>query len=283
MSEGTDAFAATIRRFSGFAHEYDTYRAQPPEGLAHLLAQYAHTGKPRLVVDLGSGTGLSSRYWAERALRVIGIEPSGDMRNEAVPQTKALNVSYQAGYSHDTGLPAGCAEIVTCMQALHWMEPQGTFGEARRILAPGGVFAAIDYDWPPMTPSWRADQVWASCNQRAMRLEATLPDQRPPRWGKASHAERMRESGCFEFVRESLLHHIDTGNGERYLGLLRSQGSVMDLLKAGYSDQDLGITELERLARSELGGEPAPWYWSARVRIGVVAGRSDPRDLPRGA
>jgi hypothetical protein len=93
----------------------------------------------------------------------------------------------------------------------------------------------------------------------------------------------MRESGCFEFVRESLLHHVDTGNGERYLGLLRSQGSVMDLLKAGYSDQDLGITELERLARSELGGEPAPWYWSARVRIGVVARRSDPRDLPRGA
>ncbi len=270
MTDGACTFAATIRRFSGFAREYDTYRPQPPAGLALLLAQYTRTSQPRLVVDLGSGTGLSSRYWAEHALRVIGIEPSTDMRDEALRQTKAANVSYQAGYSHDTGLPAECASIVTCMQALHWMEPQSTFAEARRILAPGGVFAAIDYDWPPMTTSWRTDQVWGACNDRAIRLEATLPGERPPRWDKASHTTRMRESGCFQFVRESVLHHVDAGNGERSVGLLRSQGSVMDLLKAGYSDQDLGITALESLARSELGSEPAPWYWSARVRIAVV-------------
>jgi hypothetical protein len=156
------------------------------------------------------------------------------------------------------------------VQALHWMEPQGTFAEARRILAPAGVFAAIDYDWPPMTPSWRADQAWLACIERATGLEAELPGQRPLRWEKASHAERMRGSGCFQFVRESVLHHIDAGNSERCVGLLRSQGTVMDLLKAGYSEQDLGITELEALVRAELGREPALWYWSARVRIGVV-------------
>ena len=268
MSDG--AYAATIRRFSGFAHEYDTHRPQPPAGLALLLAQYTGTREPALVVDLGSGTGLSTRYWADHAQRVIGIEPSSDMREEALRHTVAPNVSYQAGYSHDTGLVAGGARIVTCMQALHWMEPQSTFAEARRILAPGGVFAAIDYDWPPMTRSWRADQLWAACSERASRLEITLPGERPPRWEKASHAVRMRSSGCFRFVRESLLHHIDAGNCDRYVGLLRSQGGVMDLLKAGHSEQELGITELEQLARSELGSEPAPWYWSARVRIGVL-------------
>jgi SAM-dependent methyltransferase len=270
MGDGPDRFAATIRRFSGFAHEYDSYRAQPPAGLAARLAQYTQTSQARLVVDLGSGTGLSTRYWEDQALRVIGIEPSSDMRDEALRHTGSANVSYQAGYSHDTGLPAGCAQIVTCMQALHWMEPQGTFAEARRILAPGGVFAAIDYDWPPMTRSWRADQAWLACNERAIGLEAQLPGQRPPRWDKAAHATRMRASGCFQFVRESVLHHIDAGNSERYVGLLRSQGSVMDLLKAGYSEQDLGITELEALVRAELGIDPAPWHWSARVRIGVV-------------
>ncbi len=281
MADGADGFAATIRRFSGFAHQYDTHRSQPPAELARLLAQYTDTPQPALVVDLGSGTGLSTRYWAEHALRVIGIEPSADMRDEALRQTGFANVAYQAGYSHDTGLPGGCAQIVTCMQALHWMEPQGTFAEARRILAPGGVFAAIDYDWPPMTGSWRADQAWLACNERAIQLEVSLPGERPPRWDKASHTARMRASGCFQFVRESLLHHIDAGNAERYLGLLRSQGSVMDLLKAGYAEPDLGITELEALVRAELGSEPAPWYWSARVRIGVVRGSGSATDPPR--
>jgi SAM-dependent methyltransferase len=122
MTDCPHTLAATIQRFSGFAREYDHYRPQPPAALAQLLALYTGTRRPTLVVDLGSGTGLSSRYWGARALQVIGIEPSTDMRDEALRQTSAANVRYQAGYSHDTGLPAQCAQIVTCMQALHWME-----------------------------------------------------------------------------------------------------------------------------------------------------------------
>ena len=36
------------------------------------------------------------------------------------------------------------------VQALHWMEPAPTFGEVARLLRPGGVFAALDCDWPPV-------------------------------------------------------------------------------------------------------------------------------------
>jgi SAM-dependent methyltransferase len=270
MTDADHPYAATIERFSGFARDYDRYRPSPPAALAPLLALYTRAEKPGLVIDLGSGTGLSSRYWAERGAEVIGIEPSADMRNEALRRTSTSNVRYQEGFSQATGLPAGCAQIVTCMQSLHWMEPQGTFKEARRILAAGGVFAAVDYAWPPMSVSWRADQAWIACNARANELEASLPGVRPPRWDKSSHATRMRASGCFQFVRDLALHHVDAGGAERFVGLLRSQGGVMDLLKAGYSEHDLGIDVLEGVARSELGEAAHPFYWSARVSIGVV-------------
>ena len=103
MTDCPHTLAATIQRFSGFAREYDPYRPQPPAALALLLAQHTGTTRPALVADLGSGTGLSSRYWGDQALQVIGIEPSTDMRDEALRQTNAANVRYQAGYSHDTG------------------------------------------------------------------------------------------------------------------------------------------------------------------------------------
>ena len=270
MASFEQQFAPTIERFSGFARDYDRYRPSPPEALASLLAQYRGPEKPVLVVDLGSGTGLSSRYWAERAVEVIGIEPSADMRREASRQASDANVQYRDGYSHATGLPAQCAQIVTCMQALHWMEPQGTFTEARRILVPGGVFAAIDYDWPPASSSWRADQAWSACQERAARLEAELAGARPPRWDKSGHADRMRSSECFRFVREAALHHVDAGSWRRHVGLLRSQGGVMDLLKAGRPESDLGISELESIARLELGEQDRPFNWTARLRIGVV-------------
>ena len=68
---------------SGFAAHYDAYRPIPPAALLDLLCQFIQTPAPRLVVDLGSGTGLSTVVWAERAQRVIGIEPLEAMRRTA--------------------------------------------------------------------------------------------------------------------------------------------------------------------------------------------------------
>jgi SAM-dependent methyltransferase len=271
MADISDSFAATIERFSGFADDYDRHRPQPPQALAALLMRIAQCPRPALVVDLGSGTGLSSRYWSDKAERVVGIEPSADMRRTAMEHGSAGNLQFHDGFSHRTGLPAGAAQIVTCMQSLHWMEPQGTFEEARRLLRSGGVFAAVDYDWPPATGSWQADLAWEECRQRAARLEATLAsERRPRRWDKAQHLLRMQQSGCFRFTREVLMHHIDQGDALRHVGLLRSQGGIMDLLKAGHSSAELGIDALELIAQAELGSVARPWLWSARVRLGVV-------------
>ena len=259
-----------MARFSGFAHDYDRYRPSPPEALATAISMIARRDKPALVVDLGSGSGLSSRYWSDKALLVIGVEPSEDMLCEAVRQTHSANVRYQVGYSHSTGLAESCAQVVTCVQALHWMEPQATFEEAYRLLQVGGVFAAVDYDWPPMTHSWQADEAWGACNERVSRLERNLA--RDPvlvRWDKETHLSRMRDSGCFRHVREFVLHHVDQGDYRRFVGLLRSQGGVMDLLKSGQTEHELGIDQLESTARRELGSSISSWYWSSRVRIGV--------------
>ena len=64
-----------IQRFSGFADIYNQFRPSPPDELSNLLTQFAGMEAPELAVDLGCGTGLSTRYWAGRARRVIGIEP----------------------------------------------------------------------------------------------------------------------------------------------------------------------------------------------------------------
>ena len=74
----------TSEIWTGEAIKYDRTRPTPPPALLDLLTQLIHTPHPALVVDLGSGTGLSTAIWGERAQLVIGIEPNADMRDQAV-------------------------------------------------------------------------------------------------------------------------------------------------------------------------------------------------------
>jgi SAM-dependent methyltransferase len=271
MNPSAADFSKNIERFTGFAALYDQYRPGPPAILGALLAEFSGIAMPGLVVDLGCGTGLSTRYWAEKAREVVGIEPSADMRAQAVALTSAGNVSFREGLSHRTGLLDRCADIVSCSQALHWMEPQATFQEAARILRPGGIFSANDYDWPPTTGSWEADQAWTVCAAKGRELEKKLNvSEGLKQWDKAGHLDRMKASGCFRHTREVVMHHQDQANAERFVGLLLSQGYMMSLVKKGLTETDLGIDTLRAVARRTLGDELRPSYWSARVRVGVV-------------
>lgn len=264
-------FAANIARFSGFADVYDAYRPGPPAALADVLCAAAGLERPSLVVDLGSGTGSSTRYWAERAERVIGVEPSADMRRQAEAVTDAPAVSFREGFSHQTGLPDQCADIVTCSQSLHWMLPDPTFAEVARILRPGGVFAACDYDWPPITPRWETQAAYRRFMSGIRDLEQLYPvGQGLLSFEKSGHLERMETGGHFRFTREFMLHHVDEGSAARLLGLVLSQGSIQSLRKMGLSDAQIGLDRLRADLEAPGGDRPERWFWTSRIRMGIV-------------
>jgi SAM-dependent methyltransferase len=265
----TPDFSATVERFTGFAPCYDQTRPAAPQALADLLLPMARCPRPKLVVDLGCGTGLSTRYWAPYAEAVIGIDPTDAMREQA-ERNAMPNLTFRKGFSHATGLPDQCADLVLCGQCLHWMEPVGTFAESARILRAGGVFASYDYDWPPATGFWEVDQAYSDCMDTARRLEKKhgITD-RVLKWDKDGHLGRLRDSGQFRYVQECLLHHVDTGNAARIVGVLLSQGSVQSLLKLGVSEQELGIDRLRTIASQTFGETTTNWHWSVRIRLGV--------------
>jgi len=263
---------ANVTRFSGFADIYDQYRPQPPAVATELLTQYADQGMPRLVVDLGSGTGLSTRIWVGRAREVIGIEPSADMRRaaEAHPTPAGDTVlHYRDGHSAATGLPDGCADIVCCAQAFHWMEPTSTLTEVARILRDGGIFATLDCDWPP-TIHWQADAAFRALHHRVRDLEHQHHVYSSvKRWPKEQHLANITASGHFRFTNEVLVHQVEPGSAARLTGLALSFGSIEDLLKLGLSEEEIGITTFRKTVMEVLGERTLPMYFSYRLRIGV--------------
>ena len=256
--------------WTGKASSYDRARPTPPSALLGLLTQLIDMPQPALVVDLGSGTGLSTAIWGERAKLVIGIEPNADMRKEAVHKVEghpyAAHIEYREGVAHQTGLPDGCADIVTAAQSFHWMEPTATLAEIARILRPGGLFAAYDYDWPP-TLHWELDRLALEVRKRLVELvreRGLAPSLKI--WSKEQHLERMRESAHFRFTREVLLHHIEQGDAARFLEMMRSNALSHQFQ---FTEQEIGFERLSSAAFQHIGSEPIPWYVSYRVRIGV--------------
>jgi ubiquinone/menaquinone biosynthesis C-methylase UbiE len=264
---------ANVERFSGFAERYDTCRPQPPSVISDILIQLAQVEHPRLVVDLGSGTGLSTRIWSELADQVIGIEPNADMRRQAessiAAKTGARKLRWVDAISSKTGLSDDCADIVTCSQSLHWMEPQPTLEEATRILRPGGVFAAYDCDWPP-TVNWEAEAAYSSFIANAEAIgEGRGYYRGVEKWAKEQHLARMEASGCFRYLKEIVVHHQESGNDERFVGMALSQAGVAALFKHGLGEAEIGLDHFRAVCQRTIGHDPIPWYFSYRVRLGI--------------
>jgi len=263
---------ANADRFLGLGHVYDSNRPAVPPVVADILCRYARVDRPALVADLGCGTGLSSRVWIGRAGRIVGVEPNPDMRARAVESLAGLpgggTVEFREGHSHATGLQDSSADIVTCSQSLHWVEPEPTFAEAARILRPGGVFAAVDCDHPPAF-DWEVEAAYLEMTRRVKALEALPEFARAVRWKKSGHLERIKASGRFRFAREVALHGLEEGGAKRIEGLARSLGGLSMLLAAGVGEDDLGLTGLRETARRVLGDSIFPWVIGYRVRLGV--------------
>jgi SAM-dependent methyltransferase len=264
---------ANLQRFTGFADTYDRYRPALPLVIRDILSQLAGNANPLRVIDIGAGTGLSTRLWKGFDAVVIGIEPSADMRR-AFSQAQALdaalsNIHFQGGTSTNTGLPDACADVVTVSQALHWMEPEPTFAEVARILRWGGVFGAIDCDWPP-TIHPALDVAFKACMAKARAVEKTYGvSPGIQRWHKDQHLLRMQESGHFGFTKEIFCHNRETGGVDRLIGLAQSQSTVAALLKHGLGEEEIGISDLRKAAEKSLADHVVPWWWSYRMRVGI--------------
>jgi SAM-dependent methyltransferase len=249
----------------GFAELYDRFRPRPPRALLELLPSLLETDRPRLVVDLGSGTGLSTRVWADLADEVIGIEPNDAMREFAAAVPTPESVRYRNASSYETGVADASADLVTAAQSLQWMEPHRVFPEVGRILRRGGVFCAYNYVGF-QTPLWEPEAAFMATWERKNELRRERGLERSNARTQLSR-ELLAASGVFRHTRQLALHSIEEGDGERLLGLALSEGSMRTLLAAGTTEAEVGLDRLRAVAATITG--PILWWVVYEVWLGL--------------
>jgi SAM-dependent methyltransferase len=126
--------------FGTAAGDYARYRPGFPEAFFDRVSR-AGIGIPgQRVLDLGTGTGALARGFAARGCRVVGLDPSAAMLQEAVTLTRAagLHVHYIRAVAEATGLKGGGFDVVSAGQCWHWFDRARTSQEVARLLRVGG-------------------------------------------------------------------------------------------------------------------------------------------------
>jgi len=127
-------------RFADRVADYVAARPSYPAGVFDALFEGLGDPASLTIVDLGAGTGISSRPLAARGSTVIAVEPNAPMRESAEP---APGVTYVDGTAEATGLEEASADLVTVFQAFHWFDQDAALREMLRLLRPGGRAATV--------------------------------------------------------------------------------------------------------------------------------------------
>jgi SAM-dependent methyltransferase len=127
------------QRFSSRVDAYVAARPRYPREVIDHLRSAIGLQSSWQVVDIGSGTGISSELFLQNGNPVTAVEPNTDMRRAAekslqqYPQFKSIDASAEV-----TTLPDHSADLIVAAQAFHWFDIAATRQEFIRILRPGG-------------------------------------------------------------------------------------------------------------------------------------------------
>ena len=119
-------------RFTGLAEIYARCRPGYPAGAIDYIMSRCDLKPGDRMVDVGCGTGISSRLFAQRGLCVLGLEPNQEMLDQAMRESPPPSdgpLSYQCRSAEDTGAPDGRFDVVLAAQAFHWFNVEKTRAE----------------------------------------------------------------------------------------------------------------------------------------------------------
>ncbi|WP_327710447.1 methyltransferase domain-containing protein [Streptomyces sp. NBC_00464] len=142
--------------FDRAAAQYAEARPGYPSALFDAVEELA--GRPlrgARTLDVGAGTGISTRRLHDRGAHVVAVEPGPGMAAEL--RRSLPRVPLVRGDGNSLPFATASADLITYAQSWHWTDRARSTPEALRVLRPGGALA-LWWNVSDHTVPWVADQ-----------------------------------------------------------------------------------------------------------------------------
>lgn len=134
---------ALRRAFDRAASSYDEFAVLQREVADRLIERLDYIRcDPRLILDLGAGTGYCTRALAKRykKARVLGFDLAASMLQQARKQSGWFHREhYAVADAEQLPLADNSVDMVFSSLTFQWCDMAHTFAECRRVLKPGGL------------------------------------------------------------------------------------------------------------------------------------------------
>ncbi len=137
--------------FGNFAVIYDALRPTYPKKLISLIFNNIEANQPS-ILDLGCGTGISTRQLAQVKSSIIGFDIDKKMLRTAKLKKKS-NIKYVQGNANKLPFDTNSFDCVTAFTSFHWFMNKKAVYEIKRVLKSNGMLCIIQ----PIFASFQKD------------------------------------------------------------------------------------------------------------------------------
>lgn len=131
--------------------DYSKHRPGPPESFYERLKAHGIGLPGQRLLDLGTGTGLLARRFAQQGAIVAGVDISeGQIEAaRALATRQGLSIDFRVSPAEHTPFDDRSFDVITANQCWLYFDKPKAIAEVKRLLGPGGLLVTSHFSWLP--------------------------------------------------------------------------------------------------------------------------------------
>ncbi len=211
-----------VSQFGKLVTQYDTIRPSYPEAVLRIVREAVPTSFPK-ILDIGCGTGISTRQLAETGALVIGCDIDIAMITAALTY-RQRNTAYIQSEAGSLPFSDATFDLVTAFTAFHWFCDDASVREITRVLTNEGIFCTVQ---PEHTAPFAKDY--------RRIINKRYPGRTAPQYSTRDFSEAITSAGL-RIVRTEVVSVTHIYPLEEFLTLVQSYSTWNQVPDAGQND-----------------------------------------------